>query len=300
MKKYIPVIVTAVTMSFVSPLIKYVGLTLDSASQTFYRYLIALVCLGIYIPLFRKKEWCEVVKHWTTLIIPAALFYVSQILLVIGIDHKEIQPGFAWLLFQTNGPITVFLAVLFFRQEREELWNKKLAIVLLMVALGSYGLLTPKGIDDNFVLNYGSAALLTAALVTAFYTLAFRKISNTIDPICVFTIMAIMMTPIYGIHGYLTGGLSAITELNSSGILAILVSAIVCLTIGNIAYVRSIQVIGPSRTALICCASPALTVVWSYLVFVERMTVWQLACGLILLIGCAMTTLSGKNKKITE
>lgn len=144
------------------------------------------------------------------------------------------------------------------------LWGIGVAMigVLLVVAM--------RGVDFSTATIIGDLLALLAAFLWAAYTVALRTLPDDISPLRVTAIATLTGTP-----GLLIAGLPDLLRLDwgaiaPAGWIALAYATVFSLVLAYVLWNRSVQLAGPSRTAIYTCLSPLVASASAWVLLGER------------------------------
>jgi drug/metabolite transporter (DMT)-like permease len=141
--------------------------------------------------------------------------------------------------------------------------------------------------------NRGDLIMLVAALVWAIYTILLNRMTGTLSPLAILTIITVLaLPPLSVIGGYelLTQPFGPITPVISGGLLYIGVVASVA---AFMAWSVGIRGVGAARGAIFVNLIPLFTAGIAVLTLGERLGLVQLVGGLLVIGGVTLAALRG-------
>lgn len=283
---YIYAFLAAVFFSAGNLSIAYLSRYYQSAEQNLIRFFCASVFMLCFTLLFRRESFKAAIKYLPLFILPVSLYFAGQFLWVKGIEI--LQPGFASLIEKCETILSVFMAFLFFKEERKVIRSK---IFLLGVFLALSGcasiIIFRKGFGVE--ISKGIIYCFFVALIFAVYSITVKKLACRFGAMAMSTVIMMGITLCFSI-AFVAGGKGDFHHLIPGKIpLAVAVlSGILSLAIGNLLYMKAVRVIGVSVIANIFLLCPLFVTVGSYFAFHETLALLQWCSVPILFIGCAL------------
>lgn len=130
----------------------------------------------------------------------------------------------------------------------------------------------------------GELAALCASAVWATASLMFARLGEDISALVLNTLKCVIALLLMLATLYVLDGIVWPTTLSTSETIALAVSGLVGLTIGDTAYFNALNRLGPRRTLLLSALTPPMTALLAIPVLSEPLT-WQLGVGMVLTMG---------------
>ena len=272
----------------------------DATLLNVYRFSIATIFMNIWVWRYEKPSW-DIIKSNLHKIIPLALlFFTGQSLMVAGYNCEgaEITPALGALLYQTATPWSVILALLLFADERAQVRSWRFIVGILFVIVGVFSVLYfREGISLNAsLLSKGPLMILGCGLCFGAFCAGNRFI-KTLAPATTFAAICTISTVLFFIHALSTNAPLAINSDWAWWVIPIFfLSGLGEIATANILFIRSIKIVGPSKSALLTCGVALLSAIYSTLLGREIMTAPQMIGGVLLVVGCGILTQSDNQK----
>lgn len=293
-KKSIIALILSVFCSSTVPLfLKYFTPYLDAWTVNGYRYIVvSLVIIPIIIILFRKGKYS---KHmWKVALIPAFFNFTQQI--AWAWSPYFIDPGLIGFLIKGTVIWSIAGSFIIFVDERYLMKSKMFWFGLTVAILGFIGL---SYYGNNISLSgtfFGVILVLTSGLFMASYGLAVKKYFNDTNAIISFSIIA-FYTAIGTISlMFILGEPSKINEIPINILLLIAVSAFIGINVAHVLFYVALKHIGVTISYSVSLFSAFFTAILSYLIYDEKLTLFQWLAGSLIIIG-GLITIWAKNRK---
>lgn len=265
---------------------RMLGATLPPASTAFLRFFVASITLITilrlnqgHIPKPHKTQWLLLFFLGLTGIFTYNIFFFE------GLRH--ISAGRAALIISAT-PLVIAIASTFLFGEK----MTPLRLFGIIISFTGALFVISNGhpteiINGNF--GTGEKALLGCVLSWSAYTLAGRKVLNTIPPLTAVCFSCIIGTVLLIIPALQSGLLTYIPRLNSTDWFNILYLGVGGTALGFWWYYRAIKEIGASRSAIFINLVPLFALLLSHLLLHESVKLSVLAGGLLILTGVSIT-----------
>ncbi|MEA3485626.1 MAG: DMT family transporter [Candidatus Aerophobetes bacterium] len=297
MKKYIPIMIASFIWIWPAILIKMLSFHFDDYTQNFYRYLAGSSILIIINLIYHKKEFLNSLKRIPKFILPTILIFMHQITWVAGI--RMLTPTVAVLIGKSTVLFTILFSFIFFSDERRIIKSKLFMLGSSLAIIGVCGIIIGKGNSHLNSFNLGAVLILTGSLFWTLYTITAKPIVEKTDPFVSAGIVFTLSLPLFFICTLLFGDIKALYVAPKSIIFILFLSGIFCVGIGNALNYKSIKLIGTTITSNLILVTPLFTAIFSYIIFKEVLTPYQILAGIILLIGCYILMSAG-NRLLTN
>jgi len=239
-----------------------------------YRFAVAALLLWGYLAL-RRAKLPDGRTIWQMLLMGGVGYTTMSLLYLSSVDGDRLSPALAALLLYTYPAIVVLLA---WRFDHYRLTGRRVAALLLTLAGTGLVLASPGG-QVQFSWS-GAALALGAALVYATYILFGSRVSRRTTPLVTTTFVSTAAAVVLLGYGGASGQLRAMEPM---GWLAVLGAALVATVLAVLLFFAGIERLGPSRASIISTLEPVGTAALSALLYGERLGVWQVAGGVIIL-----------------
>ena len=265
--------------------IRYLRDYMDAWSQNLWRYSVALVFWLPYV-LFALMRGRVHRRVWRVAIVPAIANVAMQSLWALSLYYLE--PGFAALLARSSVIWAAVFSMAWFPDERGLLRSKRFWFGMVLCLPGIAGVIVAgEGFTATTHLT-GIFLMLAAAALWSFYTVSARSAFAGTDSIVGFSVVCLYTVAGLAVIALIWGKPSDAFRMPAQPWVCVVFSAIVCMALGHTFYYSSMRRIGAMIPTLILSLLPFVTLVWSMIVFHERLNRWQWASGAVLVISSAM------------
>ncbi len=289
MKKYLPIIVVASLWTWTPIFVKLLSFHFDNFTQNFYRYFAGSLVLIIISLIFYRKKLFDCLNEIKSFILPAILLFVFQTAFVAGI--YMLTPTVAALISRSSVFFTIIFSFIFFADERRIIKSTSFIFGSFLAIIGVCGVIIGKGSLYLASFNFGAALMLISSVAWALYTIVMKTRLQKTDPFVSASIIFTLVLPLFLVFALLFGNINNIKTLSTApkGIILILfLSGIFCVGMGNVFNYKSIKLIGVVISSNFRLITPFFTAIFSYIIFKEVLTVYQILFGAILLVGCSI------------
>lgn len=197
-----------------------------------------------------------------------------------------IEPTFGILLYQSQVLFSLLLGAVFFKSERKLLQSKITVTGIILAVAGALFVILFQSSGISFSLNIGILMALSAAAAWSFVGVTTRVwLTDHLPPMIIVTIVFSVVTLILTIPAFAGGpavqgnpGIFKWAVLIGSGLLGI--------AGGQGLYYYLLPQLGLITAASVQLLVPFATGILSFIFFGEKITILQIAGGLVLLVGC--------------
>jgi len=284
MKKYLPIIIASFIWIWPAILIKILSFYFDNYTQNFYRYLAGSFVLLIISLIFHRKELFNYLKEIKKFILPVILIFVHQIVFVAGI--YMLTPTVAVLIGKSSVFFIILFSFIFFVDERRIIKSKSFIFGSLLAVVGVCGVIVGKGNLHLDSFNLGAALILISSVLWALYIIVIKTTVQKIDPFVSASVIFTLSLPLFLISTLLFGNMKALYAAPKGVTLILFLSGIFCVGIANAFNFKSIKLIGTAISSNLILITPFFTAIFSYIIFQEVLTLYQILSGVVLLMGC--------------
>jgi len=291
MKKYIPVIMASFIWIWPAIFIKMLSSYFDVYTQNFYRYFAGSFILIIVNLIYHKKELFNSLRRIKKFILPMMLVSIYQITFVAGI--YMLTPTVAVLISKSHVLFTIIFSFTFFSDERKIIKSKLFMLGSSLAIIGVCGVISGKGNLHLDSFNLGVILILISSISWALYTVATKPIVEKTDPFVSASIIFTLSLPLFFVSALLFGDMKALYVVPKGIIFILFLSGVFCVGIANALNYKSIKFIGTTITSNLNLVTPLFTAIFSYIIFKEVLTPYQVLSGAILLLGCYILMSAG-------
>jgi drug/metabolite transporter (DMT)-like permease len=287
--------------------IKYLSFHCGRQTQNFLRYMFAALALWFFVLRVYPDQVRAHLRYWPRLVGMAAAAVMFQVLLVASLYHLE--PGFVSLSQSSIVVFTALLAYLFLAQERPLIRTARYLVGALLALGCAIGLvLAAPGVAFGEITVWAVCAV-SASAFWAVYTVLARGVMERGNAFVTFAYVATLSAVCFGVmtaigdwHGFttiiqpppLTDSQAWIDLADPvSGfwlpVAAAAFSGVLCIAVAHSFYFVAVGRVGAAVSGTMILAQPPLTVLLSYWVYGETITLWQGMFGVGILAGAYIT-----------
>jgi drug/metabolite transporter (DMT)-like permease len=305
LRRYLPITVAILIWAWTAIFIKLLqGAAFDPFVQNFYRYLAASVVLLVLTRLANPEGFRRALRRPWVFALTGLAMAGFQTFWVLGV--YRVTPAFAGII-GTSDMILIMLIAMFFADERRMVCNARFVLTIAagLVAVVAFIALDPRA---SFAVGSDAARFLTGAglvLLGSAMWVVFAYLSKWLvkghGAMVVFSfssVFAVVLLLAVAVAEQLVGdaatGFGHIAEVRWPFVLLLLGSGVLNVGVAQSLFQRSILYLGVSLTRGMELAIPLLTALFSYLVFRERLTAPQWACGIVVLGSVGYLTVLGR------
>ena len=264
-------------------LIKLLSTVYSVNQQNLVRYLFASAFLAVVYASYNGGHPYTVERAKRSLV-PALTVFLFQLLATTGVYLTK--AGLAAFMLRLN---VVFLAVIvyiFFEDEKGIVRDPLFSLALTLGLTGVYGLSVGAG-KGGLGLDMGVLLVGVASLFWAVYTALVKFFVRDEDPLAfsasVFAIASLMFVPLAGFETAARG-----FPLEPESVLILVASGAISIGLGNWLNIVSIKGIGAVAPSMIQMSTPFFTVLFSYMIFGETLTISEVLFGLLIVASSAL------------
>ncbi|PLR95060.1 DMT family transporter [Bacillus sp. T33-2] len=261
----------------------------DSTTLLFLRFAFAAVFFFSYIFL-KKKHWKITRKQLLSLIFMGGVLYTFQSFFYFS-AIQYIPASLAALLLYLY---PVFVTILSFFVNKERISNK----LLLSIFISLIGMIFVLGSPGQSMNVIGILLAMGAAIVYSIYIVYGNRITVQVPPVATSAFIALFASVSFFFGGLYTGGLDF--KFEPPGWLGVAGISLFSSVIAMLTFFSGMKLVGPSRASILSMIEPVVTILFSTLLFNEKMTFLQMAGGLIVLGGAVMVVLLREKNELTS
>lgn len=237
-------------------------------------------------------------KIWLLALLPFIPNVIMQNFWALAFYY--IDPGFVTLLVTTSIIWVVILSIILFRDERRLIKSKLFRFSIILSIIGVVGVTLSNPSVHKPLTITGIIIVLLYDFIWGFYAIAVKVSMKNIDSRIGFSVISIYTTAGLAIPMMLFGKAGQMLEMPFTGWLVAVVSGITGIGLGHVFYYVSIHRLGSTVSALSLLAQPFVVIIFSYILFGEKLTAVQWLFGIVLVAGSAMAIIAEKAPDLTE
>ena len=272
------------------PLIKTGLKELSFINLTIMRFLFVCITLATILVL-KSSKFSKL--HKKDILPIFILGFFGVMVYHIGLNYGEqfISPGAASLIIATIPIIIVILAAVFLKEKIT--WKKILGVLL---AFGGVLIISMWGRPEATIeINYisGAIAVLIAAIMGAFYTIAGKKLLERYTALSL-TVYAMLFGSLGLIPLISTSLFNEVATLSTDAWFAIIFLGLFSTVIGYLLWYLALEIKTASELSVYLYAIPVLSTIVSYFWFDDKITIMFVLGGALVIIGLAIVNMKNK------
>jgi len=278
-------------------LIKYLTGHLDFWTQNALRYSVACLfwLFFLLIPARRGRfDLCT----WRRAVLPALPNVLMQSTWAAAFYY--IDPAFLVLLSNTSILWIAAFSLIFFAEERPLIKSRRFWSAMILSMAGLVGVVYFKEDFSARGTVIGIILALTGGFAWGVYTICAKVAFRDIDVREGFAVMSLYTTIVLWIFTMVFGRPVGALEIGYQPWLAVIISAIMGISLAHVLYYWAIKRIGATIPMLVVLAQPFLVFLVSRVIFGESLNILQLICGLVLLSGAAIAVWAQEHLKTSD
>ncbi len=287
-------IICVIVWAFAFPFIK-IGLNdLSFTNLTIMRFFVVCIVL-IAILLLQPKRFSKLYKKDIIPIFMLGFFGVMVYHLGLNYGEQYISPGAASLIIATIPVLVVIMAFVFLK---EKITSKKLlGIIIALCGVVIISILgTPDAsIEINYI--YAALAVFIAAITGAFYTIAGKKLLKRYSALSL-TVYAMLfgsvaLIPLLFLNPPIT---DQVTTMSVHSWFAVVFLGVFSTVIGYVFWYVGLEIKSTSEVSVYLYAIPVLSTIISYFLFDDKITIFFVLGGVLVIIGLALVNMNNRQK----
>lgn len=284
--------VSVVVWAFAFPFIKIGLKELSFINLTIMRFFI--VCIIFLLIFFlQKKRFSKLEKKD---ILPIFILgFLGVIVYHLGLNYGEqfISPGAASLIIATI-PIQIIILAAIFLKEKIGL-IKILGIIIALIGVLIISIWGKK--DATLEIGYisGAVAVIVAAIMGAFYTIAGKKLLNRYSGLSL-TVYAILLGSLGLIPFINTSLLDQLLNMSINGWFAVIFLGLFSTVIGYSIWYIALKIKTASDLSIYLYAIPVFSTIFSYFMFKDEITSMFILGGFFVIVGLIIVNKKSEKK----
>ncbi|MGJ7035297.1 DMT family transporter [Anoxybacillus eryuanensis] len=251
----------------------------------FLRFALAALFFFMYAWFQKKNEkvsWSQLFY----LFLLGGIFYMLQSSLYFH-AVKYIPSSLAALLLYLN---PIFVAVFSFFINKEKLTRQTVIAILISFS----GMLLVLGAPEGKIHPIGIALAIGAAVIYSIYIIVGNKVIAHVPPMTASAYIALFAALSFFVWGISTETLHF--QFDAKGWIPVIGTSFVSSVLAMLAFFAGMNIIGPTKAAILSMIEPIVTFLLSMVFLQERMSFMQMIGGLIVL-SSAMLVAMGKEQQ---
>ena len=275
------------------PFIK-IGLEeLSFVNLTIMRFFVVCTVLTVIL-LFQRERFSKLQKKDVLPIFLLGFLGVMGYHFGLNYGEQFISPGAASLIIATIPVFVVILAFVFLRERMSLKTLLGIIIALCGVVLISILGRQNASIDISYVL--GALAVLIAALLGAFYTVAGKKLLDRYTALSL-TVYAMLLGSV-GMIPFISSSLfEQVVNMSSDGWFAVIFLGLFSTVVGYVLWYMALEIKTASEVSVYLYAVPVLSTIVSYRWFGDEITLFFILGGVLVIIGLVIVNSESSKRR---
>ena len=304
MRRYVPISIAILVWAWTGIFVKILkDAGFDPFTQNLYRYAAATVVLLVLARLKNPSGFRRARRSPWVFALTGLAMAGFQTLWVLGM--YRVEPAFAGIIGNSD-LLLIMLIALFFADERRLVCDVRFAAALLvgLAAVVAFIALAPRAAVERAggrgSLLLGSGLVLAGSGVWVVFAYLTKWLVRGHGAMVLFSFSAVFATLFLLVVALIAqgagaggAGLGHIFHVSWPFLLLLVGSGILNVGVCQALFQHSVRLLGVTLTRGLELVIPLLTALFSYLVRGERLSGWQWACGLVLLICVGYLTVLG-------
>jgi drug/metabolite transporter (DMT)-like permease len=274
----------SVASIFVRYLCGYMGIL----TQNTFRYLSASIALFIIGgALYRGRMFlkCDNLLRWVML---AAFFGTLFQLLWVKALYL-IKPGSASLISEFGTVVNIFVLSFFYEEEKRTARTQLFLASNVVMMIGiSMVILFNRSLSFDF--NLGAFLVIASSLCWGFYTVVIKKVLRELNSIIAMAYVALFISLYHALLGIFFGNIGEVAALPGRIVFVLVFSGVVSIAASHTFFFMAIKKVGVVISNNFLLLVSVFACILSYFIFDERLTLLQIAGGVLVLAGAYLTT----------
>src|SRR5260370_565141 len=291
-KGYSAVFATVFIWSVPSLFMFYLNRYYDPWAQNFYRYSVACVAIAPLLLYQIRRGGPRIDMHAVKLcLLPCLPNVVHQVTQVMALFY--IGPGVYTIFTRASVIFTALLALAFFPEERVVIRQWQFQLGTLLGLIGAFGVIwfqAGANSHDQHIALPGLFIAFTATFCWALYGVLIKRPSAELGSIRSFGLVSFITSALLFPLTLAFGKIGTPFQAGLQANLVLIVSAVLCITLAHVLYYVAIREIGVALSQTLQLLSPLGALALSAWIFHERLSVAQLWCAAVPLLGAFLAT----------
>ena len=298
---YIPILAAVLCWVAALLFVEYFTSSMDVHTMNFFRYLGGSILLTSIVLIAYPGCFRKYIRRLPVFLILGALVTTFQICWASAFYYAE--PAFLSILGKFSTPLITLLAFIIYREERRVIKSPRFIAGFIMGFAGVIGVIA--GIDNPLeVLASGRLKgiilILCSSVIWAIYSNLVKHVLKSENSFQAFTFTCVSATLFFLPLMIFLGEPQRLIDLSPAMIALVLVSGMIGIAAANVNYYLSIKRIGLATTSNLALITPLLTVVASYFIYGEKLSLVQILFAIILISGCILVVSAREKVKRNE
>lgn len=259
---------------------------MDTWTQNALRYSVAcLFWLPFLLWQIRKASFPS--RLWKAAVPVAVVNLFGQSTWAAGFYFSN--PAFLVLLSKTCILFVALISIFVFPDERPLLKNPRFWIGLALAFAGTFGVVMYHSESQADGLFWGTFFALGHSLTFAVYTVLVKRYLQDIDSRLSFSVITLYTAPALMVIAFLLGRPLDTLSLGWRPWSYVVTSGIIAIALGHTFFYVAVRRLGANIPSVLLLVIPLTTLIVSWFIFRERLTLVQGLSALLLLAGLTVT-----------
>lgn len=285
-KSILFIIITAVCFGTMEIALKLGGAEFTALQMTFLRFFIGGLFLLPFAVHDIRKRHIQVTKGDIIYLTILGLIGVCISMTCFQLGVMNSNANTAAVIISANPVFTMIFAYFIIH----EAFTKKKALVLIISIIGLIFVANPANMADGNTakgLIYTAVAAVTFSLYTTLGKLRVQKLGGMVQNSFSFLIASVVELAILLVRGE-----PVVAGIHADTLPVVLYAGIVVTGIGYFAYLKAIELAGPSNASISFFIKPVIAVILASVILGEAIT-WNIVLGVVLILVGSVINLSG-------
>jgi drug/metabolite transporter (DMT)-like permease len=254
-----------------------------------------VVCVTFLILIVLKRNWFSKI-HKKDIPSIFLLGFFGVMVYHFGLNYGEqyITAGAASLIIATSPVYILILATVFLKEKIT--FFKFLGIILALFGVIIISILGKQGEKIQIQTAFAAIAVIIAAIVSAFYTIAGKKMLRRYNGLSLtaYAILfgSIILVPLSIFNSSL---INEVSNMQSETWFAVIFLGVFSTVIGYGIWYMALEIKTASEISVYLYAIPILSTIASYLLFKDAITLFFILGGIFVIIGIVLVNMKQKN-----
>lgn len=257
------------------PVLAKLGLKagLGASTVLFYRFLISFFIFAIYLKI--KGVPMKLSKDCYGFVLGAGIIYALQCLCYFT-AFNYISASLGAILYNIYPVFVIVLSRLILK---DPITKHKITGVLTAI-LGTVIILYAQWASPQII---GIVLILMTAFISSIYIVYNKKITSHLDTMVLTMYICLICSGVFFIHSFMTGDFVVPGDIKVW--MNMILLALWSTTIGLYGFMKAIALLEVGLVSIINLAEPVFTIILSFLILSERLTVQQVIGSFVIILG---------------
>jgi len=264
--------------------IRFLKHDFDPVTQSFIRYLAASAALCLPLCTVRRAHLAALRLHWRSLLVPAVVLTIHQLLYVVGLYHTSAMTGV--FVSKLSAVVIPLLSCMVFEDERRIVRDPRFVRGATLALAGVAGLTLAGEHAVRDTAWFGPPLMFASMLGWSVYAVLIKPVVRQVPPLALSAAMPLICCVMFLPFLLMVGDLTVVARVPLPHTALLVLSGVFIIAIGNTCYYAALNTLGTSVTAMVLLVTPLTAGVLAHVVLGEHLRPVQALFGLVLLSGC--------------